>query len=312
MKRGALVGIVAGGAALVALGVLAWSLTRPPAIEDAATQYLDALSTGDFAAIGPLLGVEVGGDRRRILEQAFVSADSYISGARIEEISPDGAGTTAVRASALLDGERRDVHFMMSNASGRWVLSGDYLATVSATTALRGDDLPAGDSVWIGDALAPAGTPVGVLPAVYTVSAAPRGLLEGAETTAVSNDRAADVALRVNISAAATAAAQEQLDEYAEECAAATTAVPENCGIRVPWAADLVDLDSIAFRVEQLPTVEIGADGRTFAATDGVIIATASGTARLGGASSFTYRSDVWNLRGSVSFEADEMILAVG
>lgn len=312
MKRGALLGIVAGGAALVAVGVLAWSLTRPPSVQDAATRYLDALSRGDVATIEPLLGVEVAGESRRILEEAFASADSYISSPRIEEISPDVGGSTAVRASALLDGERRDVHFMMSNASGSWVLSGDYLATVSATTVLGGDDLPAGDSVWIGETLAHAGTPVVLLPAVYTVSAAPRGLVEGSETIAASNDRPAEVDLRVAIAPGATAAAQEQLDVYAEECAAATGAVPENCGLRVPWAADLIDLDTIAFRVEQLPTVEIGADGRTFAATDGVIIATASGTARAGGAGSFTYRSDVWSLRGSVSFAGDEMILAVG
>jgi hypothetical protein len=313
VKRGAVIGIVAGGAVLLAVGgVVAWSLVRPPSIEDAAAAYLDALTTGDFAAIDPLLGPEVASENRRILEDAFAAADSYISDARIEEISPAAGGLMSVRASAMLDGERRGVFFSMADGAGRWALSGDYLATIFTTTALDGDELPAGDSVWIGDALAPAGTPVGVLPAVYTVSAAPRGLLDGAETTAASNDRAAEVAIRVSVAPETAATAQEQLDVYAEDCAEPATTVPENCGIRVPWAADLTALASIAFRIEQLPTVEMGADGRTFAATDGVIIATASGTARTGGAGTFTYRSDAWTLRGSVSFEGDEMILAVG
>jgi hypothetical protein len=307
-----LIGIVAGGAALLAAGVLVWSLFRSPSIEDAATAYLDALATGDFASIEPLLADQVAGERRRLVEDAFVSADSYISDARIEEITPDGRGSTSVRASALLDGERRDVHFTMADSSGRWMLGGDFLATISATTALTATDLPAGNAVYIADALVPVGITVGVLPAVYTVSAAPRGLLEGAETTAASNDRPVEVTIRVDVAPEATAAAQEQLDAYAEDCSRASATVPEHCGIRVPWAADLAELDRIAFRVERLPLVEIGADGQTFAATGGIIVATASGTARTGSSASFTYRSEAWSLRGSVSFDGDEMILAVG
>ena len=105
---------------------------------------------------------------------------------------------------------------------------------------------------------------------------------------------------------------EEQLDAYAAQCAQASDAVPPNCGLRVPWAADLASLTSIAFRVEQTPQVVLSPDLRTFDATGGVIVATATGVTRTGDEASFTYRADDWALRGTIALTADGMQLVVG
>ena len=102
-----------------------------------------------------------------------------------------------------------------------------------------------------------------------------------------------------------------KLDAYADTCAKPAQAVPDQCGLRVPWAADLASLASIAFRIEAYPIVTLSADGRAFDAVDGRIVATATGTTRDGAPGAFTYQADDWALRGSVTFTGDEMVLAV-
>ncbi|GAA2006371.1 hypothetical protein [Microbacterium ulmi] len=151
-----------------------------------------------------------------------------------------------------------------------------------------------------------------LLPGAYSASASPTGLLSGATTVVVLPGGDDDVAVEASLSADATAKAQAQLDAYARACAQPADAVPANCGIRVPWAADLAGLDRIAFRIEQLPAVVLSPDARSFAATGGILVATASGTARDGTAGSFTYRADDWALRGTVAFAGDGMVLGVG
>lgn len=313
MRRAAVVGIVVG-AAVVATGlaVTGWLLARPPSAEDAARAYLTALSDGDFTRIDAMVDRSLDEDDRRMIADAFAGAEAYIGDPRIEEISSDEAGSTAVRASAELDGQRRTLHFVLGDAGGEWMLTADYLAVMEVYTDLADTGVPAGDSVWIGAALAPAGTRVGLLPAQYPVAAAPRGILAGQSSVALSNDRTETVQLGISLSPAATVAAQQRLDDYADACTSAATAVPENCGLRVPWAADLASVSSIAFRIDQRPAVTLSTDGQSFAATGGIVVATVTGTTRDGGSGSFTYRADDWALRGTVSFQGDEMILSVG
>lgn len=312
MKRSAVVGITAGAAVLLVGGAAtAWLMFRPPSAEDAAHRYLTALSTGDFATIDAMRAAPLAEDAERVVRDAFAGADAYVADPRVEQIT-DGDGVAAVRASATIGGSRRDVSFVLGRQSGDWQLSGDYLASVQVEAVLTGTDVLLGDSVWLGDALAPANAPVAVLPAEYPVQPAPRGLLSGASTVGVSNDEPVTVRIDAAVATAAAGAAQEQLDAYADACAQPAAAVPGACGLRIPWAADLVRLDGVAFRIEQRPQLALSPDGRTFAATGGVIVATATGTARDGTTARHTYRADDWALRGSVTFQGDEMVLGVG
>lgn len=304
MKRGTVIAIAAGVVVILAGGGLAWwLLTRPPSADAAAATYLHALSEGDFDTIAGMLPEQPSTDPDQ-LRTAFAGASAYISPDYEVELTDDSSGMTGARASVDLAGSPATVFFSLALVDGRWMLGADYLATLTATTTL-------GDSVRVGDALVPAATPVPLLPAEYLVAAAPSVILSGSESVAVTNEQPVEVAIEASLSPEATALAQEQLDAYAQACAEPAAAVPANCGLRVPWAADLATLDTIAFRIEQPPVVTLSPDAGTFAATDGIIVATATGATRDGTAASFTYRADDWALRGAVSFAGDEMVLRV-
>lgn len=301
MKRGAVIAIAAGAAALLVGGVAAvWLLSRPPSIEDAARAYLAALSTGDADAIAAMIPDSAPGTVQTTTD-AFAGADAYIEDPRVDGVGGDGS----VRASATLDGRPATIFFMLSLADGRWQLSGDYLSAVAVTTTI-------GDAVEVGGAFASTDTALPLLPAVYTVRAAPVGILDGATTVAVTNETPIAVQVEASLSPGANAIAQEQLDAYVEACAAPASAVPDTCGLRIPWGADLASLTAVSFRIEEYPAVALSADAASFAATGGVLVATATGTTRDGAEASFTYRTGEWSLRGVVAFDGDRMVLRVG
>lgn len=310
MKRAAVVGIVGGVAALAlaAAGVW-WFTSRPPTAQAAAESYLRALETGDVAAIAGLRDDDLGADAQSLVEEAFAGAASYVSDAEILEVRAGDDGVAAVQAEGLLGGERHTLSFTMRDTGDGWKLTGDHLGVLQAETMLT--SAPAGDSVWVGGALAPAATELMLLPAVYEVQAAPRGILAGTATAAVSTDAPVAVTIDAVLSPEATALAQAQLDAYADACAAPAASIPRNCGLRVPWAADLATLDSIAFRIDEHPVIALHENAAGFDAIGGVIVATASGTTHGGESASFTYRADDWALRGSMRFSGDDMILAV-
>lgn len=300
MKRAVVVGIAVAAVAVVGGGVAWWLLAQPPSPEQTAESYLRALSDGDFAAIEELL------DQPHDLaqaESAFAGASSYISDYTYE-VHADSASTRSVRAEVELGGGPAVVGFVLTSQGGEWRLSGDFLAELRVSTTL-------GDAVRVGDALAEVDGPVPLFPAVYPVTPAPAGILVGGTEAVVTNEHPVEVEIAASLSPTAIAAAQAQLDAYLDECARAANAVPDGCGLRVPWAVDLTSLDTIAFRIDERPVIVLSEDATSFDATGGTIVATATGSARTGGTESFTYRADDWAVRGSVRFEGDEMVLAV-
>ena len=301
MKRGVVVGIVAAGAVLIAAaGLVAWLVSRPPSAEAVAEDYLRALAAGDLARVEGLLAED---QDLGVARTAFSGADSYISDYTFDMDDAD-RGSRTVRAEVMLAAEPGVLGFVLIQQDGRWKVGGDHLAEVTIQTSI-------GDSVRIGGALVPAGAPVSLLPAVYTAVAAPADLVTGESSAAVTNERSVAMSVDATLSPNAVAAAQQQLDVYADACAEPAAAVPANCGLRIPWAADLATLSSIDFRIDAHPVVTIADDACTFSATGGDIVATATGTTREGVPGTFTYRAQDWALRGSIVFEGDEMVLAV-
>ena len=310
MKRAAVVGIAAGAAVvLLAAGAATWLLLRPVSAEEAARDYLTALADGDWDAIQRMRADRLADDGERIVKEGFLGASAYIRDPRIETLDESG-GQAAVSAVAEVGGESRDIVFTLARDGSGWVLEGeDHLASVTVHAAFDGGaTLPA---VRIGGALAPTGSPVALLPAVYDLRAAPESVLEGSAVVGVSSDAPQTVEIAASFSAEATTHVQERLDAYAESCAQPATAVPGNCGLIVPWQADLAELERIAFRIEQLPQVALSPTGSAFDATGGVIVATAHGTGRDGTAGAVTYRADDWALRGSIGYSGDEITLSV-
>ena len=309
VKRAAVVGIAVAGAILVAGGGLAWwALSRGQSAEDAARSYLAALTAGDLEAIDAMRD-PLPEPQEDVLGQAFLGASGYIADPRIEEVDESADGVVEVRASAELAGERRELRFGLEGEGSGWVLAGDHTGTLTVDAAVA--DGAALEWVTVGGALARAATPLALLPAEYVVSAAPPGILEGSADVAVVPGAPGSVSLTAAVAPEATERVQEQLDASADTCASPAAAVPDDCGIVVPWAADLASLENIAFRIEQHPTVTLSPDARSFDATGGVLVATAHGVTREGAAASVTYRTDDWSLRGSVQLEGDRVVLSV-
>jgi hypothetical protein len=307
VKRGAVVGMI-GGAVAIVLAVTAgawWFSSRPQTPDAAALAFLEALEAGDYPAIEGMLSQPPD----ETVQAAFAAAEDHLAEPRIIEVESTGESSSTVRAEAQLGGERVDLSVVLTSSDGRWKIAPDSLAAVRVETTLGGRP-GGGDSVWVGGALVPTGSDVALLPAAYAVEAAPRGILSGTTTAAVAG-ATESVTLDTTLTSEATVIAQAQLDAYLQTCAAASADVPSNCGIRVPWAADLSALDGIAFRIDELPALALAADGRSFDATGGVLVATATGPSRAGGTQSFTYRADDWAVRGGVAFTGDTMVLSV-
>ena len=286
---------------VVLAGILIWALTRPPSVEDAAEDYLTALAEGDYPAIVAMSDSGLDTTTEATLADAFAGA-TYGTAPEVEEITPS-QGFTGVRSSMEFAGERHTVFFGMALRDGRWTVATDYLAVLEVATGI-------GDSVWVGDALVPVGE-VLLLPAVYPVSPAPRAVLDGGTEVAVSNDEPVSVALDATLTENAAAQVQAQLDPYLDECTAPGAVVPDACGIRIPWAADLATLETVSYRIERRPAVALAPAEGSFAATGGVLVVTATGTTHAGAPGEFTYRADDWALYGSIAFRGDELVLAV-
>ncbi len=303
--------IVTAAAALLAVGAGAalWLTSRPASAEDVARTYLAALSAGDAAAIDALRMTHRTDDAETITREAFADARSHPTHARVRHVVDVGDGLREVSAQVQIGGEPRELTFTLSDEEGRWLLTGDDLATIRVDTFVAGAS--GGDAFWLGDTLAPAAQDIVVLPAEYEMRAAPRDLLSGVATTTVGTGETATIRLDSQLTPQATAAAQEQLDAHMDVCAAPADTIPDNCGIRVPWAVDLATLDSASFRIDRRPLLELAVDARSFAATGGTIVATVRGTTRSGESAAFTYRTDDWALRGSVGLVGDDMVLSV-
>jgi hypothetical protein len=301
VKRGAVIGIVVGGVVVVAAGgVAAWTLTRSPSASDVALSYLTALERGDAAAA--LAVTDASGEQRSQAESAYADATVRLADPRIADTTEDG-GTATVKATYTLDAQEVEATLTLRDDGG-WSVA-DGLGTVQATTTL-------GAAVAIGDVTLPAGgDPILLLPGRYEISAAPADILTGSTTVDVAPDAESTAAVEASLSPDATAVVQAQIDAYAQDCAKPATSVPAHCGLKVPWGADLSALKSLDFRIEKAPQVELGADATSFDATGGVILATARGASRGGGEGAFTYRADDWSLRGSMSFDGPELVLAV-
>lgn len=108
------------------------------------------------------------------------------------------------------------------------------------------------------------------------------------------------------------ALAQQALDEHLEDCTAdegTDGAVPDGCGIRIPWGTEFAVVAEVRFRIEQLPALELTDDG--FIADGGVLVATVSGTGQDGTPRTETYRTDSWTLRGDATVEGGDVDLDV-
>lgn len=297
--------IIAAGAAaalviIVIIGVALVLVPRAASADDVARDYFAALQGDDATHV--LEHVDGGAAAHSDAAAAFAGATGRISDVRADAAVVEG-DTARVHAVATLAGEDRTLDIAMTRAGGQWRIDDGFLGAVTVTASV-------GDAVRIGDATLQEGA-LELLPAQYDVHGAPADLVDGDATVDVAPDRPATLELTTSLSPDALARAQQQVDAYVASCTAPATTVPDDCGLRVPWAADLRRADGFAYRVERSPQLRVGADGVTFVADGGVLVATVTGEARSGGAASVTYRDDAWTLRGTLVLDADGLTLEV-
>jgi len=291
--------LLGGLVAAVAVAVAVWwglSALRSPTAEEAALAYLQALESGDPEAVAT-----TGTTASEAALTAFAGASSTIQDAEVADVR-EGDGGASATVRFRLDGDEHEANLRLTSDSGGWIVDGSGLGALRTTTTI-------GTAVQVGDAVLPVDEDAALLPGVYPVTAAPRTLLTGTTEVVVlpGDDATADVPAELRPEA--TEAAQTQLEAYLKTCTADGTAVPENCGIRIPWGTELREISDIAFRVERFPAVVL--TPTAFTADDGILEATVTGTGQDGAARTVTYRSTTWNVRGGVDITADELALTV-
>lgn len=300
-RRGRRMPWILGAVAIVVIagGLGAWWLaTRGPDPETVAEEYLAALQAGDADALRDLTGAAAGDDAL----ESFAQASDYVSDAELGSVEVEG-DRAQVHATVTLAGESRDVTVPMERSDGEWILPSHTTVTVTSTM---------GTVAAIGERTFAENSPQPLLPAVYEVVPQPSEILTGAATVAVfPGEERAEVTLEASLADGAREVVQQRLDEHVASCAEATDAVPEACGIVVPWASDLRELRETAFTVERTPLVELDADAGTFAATGGALVARMTGVAHDGSEQTFTYRTDEWSLRGTMEFRDAQLVLSV-
>ena len=301
----AIVAVVLGGGAALTI----WLLSQPAGPEATVSAYLSALERGDGAAASALSDPRTAADAPVVFD-ALAGASEWITEASTGAATVDDLDAS-VDASFTLDGSAHSVTIGLSNASGTWLVTAPPVATVVARSTLgAGVVLGSGAGISM-----PFDTEESVtfalLPGVYAITAAPAGLLDGGKSITAVASAPIEIALAPTLGEAATAAAQTQLTAYLAACTKPATTVPSACGIRVPWAADLATLSGLKFRIDAAPVLALAPDGSGFAATGGVLVATATGTTDAGDEASFSYRDAEWALRGGIAFTLDELVLEV-
>lgn len=298
-RRGWMVWTAVAAVVIVAgAGGAWWFANRDAGARATAEAYLEALAAGDGQTLADI--VADAGSEETVA--AFAEASEYISLPSLDDLDVDG-DRAAATATATLGDESLDLRFEMTRDDDGWAIDGTSLLTTLAE--------PAG-TLAIGSLELPAGDPIALLPARYEVTAVPSEIVEGSESVRIlPSEEPQTIAVATRAADGADAVAQQYLDAYAEECTEPAEDLPDACGIVVPWAADLVELERVYFRVERVPQIELDLTTGRFAATGGIIEATAHGITHEGVTASFDYRAEDWAMRGSVRFEGAQLRLSV-
>lgn len=281
---------------LVAAGLLWWLLPRPQSAGDAALELFHALAAGDATRV-----TGAGAPLTDAVRDAFAEADERISDPVLLKADVSDQVATVEIGYHLGDDEHSSTLTLHRDGQGWTVAEDTVFGSVRASA-------PWSTDAAIGEVPLPLDEEVVLLPAIYPLRAGPAELF--IETAvAVTAGGAQEVTLSPDLQGGALTLLQQQLDDYLDLCTAGGGSVPAQCGIRIPWAADIASLTQITYRVESYPVIALDLPG--FRGQGGVLMATARGTGHDGQQKVVTYRTDQWGVRGDVEISADTLILAV-
>ncbi len=279
----------------VCAAALWWFFLRPATAEDAALAVFRALGSGDAAQVDAS-GVVVPDTARA----AFHSALGFVADPEVRS-SQEQDGYTRVTVAFHLDGDPYEATIRVHKREDRWIpVAEDVLAAVTPAVT-------PGTGIGIGGSFYANGEAVTLLPGVYPLAPAPVRVLQGEQRVRVFPGEVSALSVQASLRPDAAEIAQGQLNVYLDACTVPATTVPEHCGIRIPWGADLASLSEVRFRIESYPVIELGGGG--FVASRGELVATAIGKNHAGKAHTVTYRTTDWTVRGDLDLTTEGFVL---
>lgn len=277
--------------------------------------YLSAISNGDASEANKLAAPDVSEEQAVLLtDDVLGEAGEFISNAKITGSRVRGDQAT-VEVSYSLGGTTYDGYIELSKAGKQAVLFdtwkidtplvGDLSVFISNSNTESNEAAVNGVTVAFGDEYS-----LPAYPALYTVGAPGNDFFtaEDVEYTVATGTRAdyEGVQLELAPTEALTAAVQESLNAFLDECATSTELDPEGCSLRLSWYSDFTSVDKVAYSIDEYPTVEVDEYGTYFTATGGSYTADVTGTTYDGSKAELPFGLDGdWGITGTIAIDGD-------
>jgi hypothetical protein len=194
---------------------------------------------------------------------------------RITEMRGDGDDRSAT-ISFKVDGQEHKADVRLTKRQSRtlgvfrdWTIDGTAVLLVSTSAAVSAQV----DGIAVGNTANNTREPVvvRVLPGRHKVDIADNPLLEGGPVTVVAESGSVEVPLSVQVKASAKQAAETQVKQYLDQCAAEKTLAPKGCPFAV---SSYYGLGNVAWKIATYPTIEIRQQDNT----GGVYVRTRDGS----------------------------------
>ncbi|WIA99936.1 MULTISPECIES: hypothetical protein [unclassified Curtobacterium] len=270
LRRGALIGIIAGGTAVVLLavaGIVTYSVQSASHSPDRPVRaFLDDLTAGRVDDALDTAGIEHGKDDVLLTDAAYAKASSKITGYRIA--ATDTSGDTAQVRAYLRQGGRDVSTVFTLDRTGTdlgvfpvWKMEAPQLGRVDVS--VRG---PANTGLQIAGKSVTTSTDGAVslkaLPGKYSVAVDGGKWYTADKTEAVvsgfRSTASIPVSMRVTLTDAGKQAAQQAVDRWVDGCIASTEAEPPGCSFYAYGSNPSYTYTNKKWTLETRPAVSVG------------------------------------------------------
>ena len=270
MRRGALVGIIAGGAAVVLLavtGIVGYTVQSASHAADRPVRaFLDDLTAGRVDDALDAAGIDHDDEDVLLTDAAYTKASGRVTGYRIAATRTDG-DTATVRAYLRQGGRDVATTFTLDRTGSdwgvfpRWELEAPALGKVELS--VRG---PAGTPVEVAGQRVRTGDDgtarLDALPGTYAVAVDGGKWFEAEGGTArvagFGASGSVPVVMTTTLTSEGEQAAQQAVDRWVDGCIASTDAAPAGCSFYAYGEDPAYTYSNQKWTLEQRPQVEVG------------------------------------------------------
>jgi hypothetical protein len=281
--------------------------------------YLSAIASGDASEANDLAAPGVAEEQAVLLtDDVLGEATEFITDAKITASRVRGDQAT-VDVSYSLGGTVYDGYIELSKAGKQalffdtWKIDsplvGDLPVYIQNSSTETNEAAVNGVTVAFGDEYS-----LPAYPAMYTVGAPGNDFFTAEEQSyAVATGTRANfdgVTLEVAPTEALTAAVQESVNAFLDDCAASTELDPEGCSLRLSWYTDFTSVDKVTYKIDEYPTVEVDENGTYFTASEGSYTADVTGTTYDGSKDTLPFGLDgEWGITGKITIDGDTVTI---